>query len=84
MSFLKKLFGQGAKAQTPATPGPSTKMEKLKVVFDLRKRQGWKGNYIQGELVAIMWLLEKEGKTPEEIVRATLQEDWPSFVASFV
>jgi len=59
-------------------------MEKMQRIMVLRKKQGWDGAYVEGELTAMMWLLENEGKTPEDIAKRTLQEDWLSFVATFV
>jgi hypothetical protein len=60
----------------------STVVDKMRLVFDLRKKQGWDGTYVEGEL-ALMMSLVQAGESPEDIARATLHNDWPSLVAKF-
>jgi len=59
---------------------PPTVLDKLRLVFELRKRQGWNPTYVEGETVLIISLL-KAGESPENIARATLHKDWPGHVA---
>ena len=63
---------------------PSTTWDKMQLAFDLAKRQGWNATFVPGQVVAMAWLLEKEGKSPEDVARAILRKDWLSFVATFV
>jgi len=67
MGFFKSLFG-GTRA--------SLANSDLMKVLDLRERQGWKIDFVPGEVSFIMKLLDK-GFTPEEIAKVSLQENWP-------
>jgi len=56
--------------------------DKMRQVMELRKRQGWNGDYVKGETAFILSLVQAGG-SPESIARETLNKDWPSRVAKF-